>query len=425
MKSPSLLELEKIVTWSQPLVGLRLQEALVSDSDIVLGFYSRSGLLWLWADLNPIQPWLLPWSSLPFTPPARKTPMGLFLRAHFVGRTLTSVELSKEHGRVVELRFGAGPEEARLEFRLFPHGANFIAFDSDKKIAWRKPRPLSEPIGTTEVSPPRDLETLRSAWAGGRSRPSGAGKKTKATQDPKIRVQKEIEKKEKALAKVREELERKRQSPWRAAGEWMKSHQSLAVPGEWEPLIDRRRKLSWNIENCFTRAREIEGKVAGTENRVAVLQREIETLRSRLEGALPLAEKSAGPPRLSPIQNTDVRARTLKLDPFTVIAGKSAADNLKILRRARAWDLWFHLRDYPSQHAVLFRNKNETVRDDQLREVAAWFVREHFGAKLGDHRGEKFELIIAECRHVRPIKGDRLGRVTYRDERILIYQVPS
>jgi hypothetical protein len=81
------------------------------------------------------------------------------------------------------------------------------------------------------------------------------------------------------------------------------------------------------------------------------------------------------------------------------------------------------MRDFPSSHAVFFRNKGTKVGDAEFRQAAEWFIRNHFGPKAKEHSGEKFELIIAECRFVKPIKGDKIGRVTYRDERILIHQL--
>ncbi|NJL25746.1 MAG: hypothetical protein HC902_11610 [Calothrix sp. SM1_5_4] len=60
-----------------------------------------------------------------------------------------------------------------------------------------------------------------------------------------------------------------------------------------------------------------------------------------------------------------------------------------------------------------------------MQQVFAWFVKNHLGNKYSQSAGERFHVLVAECRHVRPIKGDKLGRVTYRDERVLIYRIPS
>src|SRR6185312_10554255 len=126
------------------------------------------------------------------------------------------------------------------------------------------------------------------------------------------------------------------------------------------------------------------------------------------------------------LNKMEAHGRTLHLsEDLTAVMGKSAADNMKILRRARAWDLWFHLRDFPSSHAVLFRNKSANVGDGKIFEVIGWFVRNHLGSKAAQHAGEKFDVVMTECRYVKPIRGDKIGRVTYHNERILIYQFPG
>ena len=417
MKAWTVSELEKIAGLLQPIVGSRLQEVKTAGNDIALGFYCEGSLLWLWIDLNNLRPTLLPWADLPLALKVQKSPLLLFLKAHFVNKALVKAELERELGRVVKLIFTG---DAYLELRLFPHGANLLAFAGGKRIAWEKPREVPAPSADFALNEPRTLEQLREDWLNWRG-PKAA--KPVKSEDPRLRIQKEIDKREKALGKVKDDLARKQDSPWKAVGDWLKEHQSLEVPKKWEPFVDRRRKLSWNIENSFTRARETEGKLTGTKKRIEILERELSEWRERLQSPHRLPATPA--PRSTPVDKLDVKGRSFKIGAMTLMTGKSAADNLKLLRKARAWDLWLHLRDYPSQHAILFRNKNEMVGDAQLYEAAEWFVRQHFGPKFADHRGEKVSLVIAECRHVRPIKGDRIGRVTYRDERILIYRVPS
>lgn len=428
MKAWTLIELENVVSSLEPLVGLRLQEVQTGASEVVLGFYSSSGVLWLWIDLHAIHPSLLPWTVLPRRPEVQKTPLQLFLRAHFVGRVLREVARPKALGRVVVLRFGANEDHLELEVRLFPHGRNLLARAGAKHISWQKPKELSPPSEATSVAqPPRCLEDLRQEWLRGQKVVRGGIAKKGGGVDVKARLQHEIEKKEKALGKVREELKRKQELPWRAIADWLKTHQSVQVPAEWEPFVDRRRKLAWNIEHCYTKARESDGKIVGTQKREELLLAEIGKLEQRIlqpeTQLLRQVESKKPQPSLAKIE---ARGRTLHLSDGTMaVMGKSAVDNLKILRKARAWDLWFHMRDYPSSHAVLFRNKGAKTTDAQLLEVVGWFVRNHLGEKASAHAGEKFDVAIAECRFVRPVKGDKIGRVTYHDERVLIYQFPG
>ncbi|MBX3023191.1 MAG: hypothetical protein KF799_16070 [Bdellovibrionales bacterium] len=424
MKAWTIAELENVVASLQPLVGTRLQEVQTAESDVILGFYSADGLLWLWTDLNAIRPCLLPWSELPLRLKSQKSPLHLFLRAHFANRVLREVYMQEGEGRVVHLVFGGAGEEGRaeLEIRIFPHGRNVLARAGGKQVAWQKPKEMTGAPETEPTHlPKRTLDVLREQWLQVRQVKTAKGN----PQDVKQRLRKDLERKEKAYLKVQEELARKRDMPWKAVGDWLKANQSLNVPTEWEPFVDKRRKLAWNIEQAYTKARDLEGKSFGTEQRLEVLRKDMERVRQMLDK--PAAELPMEPekPLARPLKDLEAQGRTLRLsDELMAVSGKSAADNLKLLRKARAWDLWIHLRDYPSSHAILFRNKNSKVSDAVLQQVFAWFVRNHLGNKFSQAKGERFHILVAECRHVRPIKGDKLGRVNFQDERVLIYRVP-
>ncbi len=423
MKAWTVSEFDNVVSTLKPLIGSRLQEVQTSDADLVLGFYTSKGVLWLWIDLNALSPCLLPWTQLPLLLALRKSPLNLFLRAHFRDRVLRSVERVESEGRVILMKFGKEGDHLQLELRLFPHARNVLAQTADKKIAWQKPKDLPESGGERVSLQSRSLEELREEWLAFRGG-KGKSKGVKSTKDVKTRLENELEKKKKALIKVQDELAAKRDTPWKSVGAWLKQNQNLNVPREWEPFVDKRRKLSWNIEQCFTKAREIEGKLFGTEKRLEILKNEIAKLEDRLSKPITTTAFERAPNK--PILDGATQGRTLKLsDELTLISGKSAADNLKLLRKARAWDWWFHLRDSPSSHAILFRNKNAVVSDQAVQQVLEWYVRQHLGAKFKQHAGEKFEILIAECRHVKPIKGDRLGRVTYHFERVVTYRIPS
>jgi len=419
VKAWTVAELDNVVASLRALLGARLQEIRTLGGDLALGFYSDGALLWLWVDLNAIRPALLPWSELPLPLNNKKSPVNLFLRAHFINRPLLTVERDQRWGRVVRMGFG---EDFDLELRLFPHGANFLARAGGKSISWDKPEPLQEPVAGSREGPARGLDELREQWLGARG---GGPSKKNAKNDPVQRVRLELERKKKALAKVEQEFQRKTELPWREVGLWLKEKQSLAVPSEWAPFVDKRRKLSWNIEQAFTKARDVEGKLFGTEQRRKLLVEEIARLEKELEK--PVAHMALKPeaPKFEPLKNSGVDARTLRInEELMAVAGKNAADNLKLLRKARAWDFWLHLRDEPGSHVILFRNKSTSVSDAVLRQVIEWFIKLQFGAKIGRHSKEKMPVIVTECRHVRPIKGDKLGRVNYHNERILIYQVP-
>ena len=75
MKALSVSELNNIVATLVPLHGARLQEVQTTANDVVLGFYNRPGLLWLWLDMHAVRPALLPWTELPLRLKWNKTPL--------------------------------------------------------------------------------------------------------------------------------------------------------------------------------------------------------------------------------------------------------------------------------------------------------------------------------------------------------------
>ena len=121
------------------------------------------------------------------------------------------------------------------------------------------------------------------------------------------------------------------------------------------------------------------------------------------------------------MQKTEARGRKLHLASGALAyCGRSASDNLALLRQARAWDYWFHLRDYPGAHAIIHRQRDQEISEKELQQVAEWVVKESVSSKsILD--GQKLAVVIVECRFVRPIKGDRLGRVTYHSEKTLSF----
>ncbi|MNT80503.1 hypothetical protein D3C72_2199710 [compost metagenome] len=95
--------------------------------------------------------------------------------------------------------------------------------------------------------------------------------------------------------------------------------------------------------------------------------------------------------------------------------GKSAADNLALLRQAKAWDFWLHLKDFPGAHAIVHRKRDQLIPDNELLQVSEWLAHESLSEK-SLYPGQKLAVVVVETRFVRPIKGDKLGRVTYHSE---------
>jgi predicted ribosome quality control (RQC) complex YloA/Tae2 family protein len=101
-------------------------------------------------------------------------------------------------------------------------------------------------------------------------------------------------------------------------------------------------------------------------------------------------------------------------DGFTILVGKNARQNEEItFKRAKAEDLWLHVRDYAGAHVVIVRAGRE-VLESTLREAAA------LAAQFSQARDEgSVEVIVAPRKNVHRVRGGRPGMVNVRDERTI------
>lgn len=487
----SLAELERIASGLQDLVGAQIQDCVQTPSELGLAFYHEREMLWLWFDLHPRRPLVI---RIHGKPPHRKKitrPLLLFLRSRFLGRRLESVRADLVQGRVLILAFhraadelserdGSDPLEKNppvIEARLFPHGQNIIARDGVKVVAERKPKESPSPTGAgvgagtgmgagagAEDETGRTWEVIEDQWRA-EQRAATAFKGVKAAaQDAAVierEWQKAIEKKGKALDRMHEELKEKLETADVDAriGEWLKSQGHVGGfdhgseswsgnwssrwpsdwpndwPEKWKERIDSSQSLSWNIQECFHRAKESARKTAGTRARLEQVERELAELRARGPAAFAESlDKGRGRSAATPhgraisggadaenlLARAEARGRRLRIgEDLEVYIGKSAADNLALLRRAQPFDYWLHLRDQPGSHAIMRRSRGRVVTDVEFVQAGRWVVEQSLGKRATELKGERHDLLIVECRFVRPIKGDRLGRVNYTHDRVL------
>ncbi|HAG92228.1 MAG TPA: hypothetical protein DCL41_10160 [Bdellovibrionales bacterium] len=413
------------------LKGGRLQNVLTRLQDVVFEFYFHRNLYYLWFDDNKLRPVLSFWTERPHLTLRKKTsPILLFLKAHFLGETLVDVQFDPKMGRKILLKFS---NHKSLEFRIFPHGQNLIAKTQENSLSLHKVKELQamESI-PSEDEDLRSVEAFSLEWLVSRKPLKLAGKKQnlgESSNAPKSSAQKTFEKKQKslkrAIEKVSQELEKKESDPWGEVAQWLKSHSNWeSLPKEFEVFVDKRKSVHKNMDLLFAKSKDTKRKLEGTKSRLESLKKNLKTLEEK--GYASLEKKTAQGSQKSldrPLRG-DVKARTLKLTPeIKVVCGRSAKDNLSLLRQAKAWDLWFHLKDQPSSHAIAFLPKSKSLTPAQIEKVIQWFFKETFGAKFKNEIGLKHTVLIAECRFVKPIRGDRIGRVQYRNEKVFVREV--
>jgi len=408
MKPLNEYEVENIVQELTELIGGRLQAVESTDHELGLGLYHNSEIHWLWIDLTPSNPVVLHLKELPQRE-FKKTPLQLFFSAHGKGLRLNALHRDEGAGRVVHFAFGSAPDPFYVEVRLFPHGENVIATKGSKRISYSKIQDLKPLKKTQDVMMVRSLEQIKREWMDQKS--------NKAEANPARKVR-QLEKKKEGLRKLKEDLaDKQRFQSFSEFGEWLKENQTLQVPEKFSDLVGRKLTLSENIEAAFSKAKSLKHKMEENQNRILELEKEIQRLEHEVAGgpeAKPLGQTQE--PRERKLQTekrkaSGARYRTLKLEaPFEAYMGRSAKDNLLILREAQGWDIWLHLRDSPGAHVIIRRPKSKVVPTNILDQVVLWLVKETASKKFA--KGDIVEVQMQEARFVRPIKGDKLGRVT-------------
>ncbi|MFS4460910.1 DUF814 domain-containing protein [Bdellovibrio sp. HCB2-146] len=414
MKALTQQELRNFVLEMAPILkGAQLQEIVANDRGLALSFQAGA-TYWLVLDLVPNSPMMLLFEKhCPFKKSPKTKPVALFLNSHARNLYLQDLVIEEKWGRVVKLAFKNTQKECEVEVHLIPKQSNLIVRTEGKQIAWEKPLELREAPVVENPPEPRSFEAIHNEWL---AQQQGA---QKPSLDPQAQWekqrQKDIEKKQKALVDIEKQLEAEKEKLWIEAGQYLKTHGTLDVPEHLKSFVNASESLSWNIENTFSKAKQLAGKKEGAKERLEILKKEIEALeKARFQ------DKKPAKTNLDDLmKKTDARGRKLTLPSGAVAyCGKSAADNLALLRQAKAWDYWLHLKDYPGAHAILHRQRDQKVEDSEIQEVAAWVARESLSSK-SLMLGQKVAVVIVECRFVRPIKGDKLGRVTYHSERTL------
>ncbi|MBS1971079.1 MAG: DUF814 domain-containing protein [Bdellovibrionales bacterium] len=420
MKAMSLLELRTLVTELGSLLeDAQLQDVISNDRGLALGFRGTQHF-WLTLDMNPSNPFCLVFADYcPFKKGSKPKPIALFLNSHGKNLYFRKIWLAEDYGRVLHIELANSQKVCELKLILIPRQANMLVESEGKSIAWEKPRELQVQTETGELPEPRDIGEIHEEWLAefqGGARPSI---------DPRAQWEKkktkDLEKKRKALEEIERTLAENSSEKYYELGSYLKSispedFTPKKVPTEWHGLLDFKQKLFANIEMVFEKGKQAANKVQGTEERRKILVEEIVKLeKSTFESSQ--RDQGARPKVDDLMKNTEAKGRKLHLESGAIVyCGKSAADNLALLRRAKAWDYWLHLKDYPGAHAIVHRSRDQELPFEELQKAALWVLKESLSSKTF-MPGEKYAVVIVECRFVRPIKGDKLGRVTYHSEK--------
>lgn len=428
MKTPSFLELKTLVEYlSDELVDAQLQDVTGSDEGIVLSFYrfeKEPKMAYLVFDPDKPFPFLGLYTDNPWPNLKKSKPVILFLKAHAKNHRFKSCEVFEELGRVVKIQMG---EDCKIEFRLIPKQANIIVTSGNKSISWY---PVNE-LAANDLSYTKaeDEEEIRSVhymfnqWLLRRGKNSKSENKNTVSPFEKWKKsrEKDLAKKQKALVSIQDQIQKMKSEEWAKVGEFLKENNLRALPPEWSIYVDFKKTASVNMQNCFAKAKAAKAKLGGAEERLKIIKSEITSISDISEEKFNEYLKRQQKKTTTGQRPVDGKLRKIHIEASSLTAymGKSAADNMDLLRRSKPHDIWMHLKDYPSSHAIIHRQKTQKISDEDIKKIATWLLNESLSDKQRQ-LGGKFSVVSVECRHVKPIKGDKLGRVSYHNAREIL-----
>jgi len=188
------------------------------------------------------------------------------------------------------------------------------------------------------------------------------------------------------------------------------------VPDPWDPArtlriaLDPKARPGENLERLYRKVRRVE------VTREALVRRREEARREAEAGAPPGAgaDGAQGQARQGTAPTGPFR-RYVSSDGWSIWVGRNGAENDRLLREARPWDLWFHARESPGAHVLLRKPGKEARPPDRTLAEAAGLA-----ALYSRRRGEgSAEVMVAEVSRVRKPKGAGRGRVVVAGERTL------
>lgn len=446
MKTPSFFEFQTLVeSISDDLIGAQLQEVQTCEDGLVLVLYryvKSPKTVYLVFDLDIPFPFVGLFHENPWNRIKKVKPVGLFINSNVKNLILNAVHLKSEFGRVVQFVFGPAENQAVIEFRMIPKQTNLIVTKEKKSISWYPKKELTSHVVSQDENLESDEEIrsipfILNSWL---QRRGVKNQKQKAdspsafnltAQNPfekwKLQKQKDISKKKKALDAIKLQIQQYLETPWLEIGEHLKTYGNSNLKPEWPQYLDFDQTVTQNMQNCFAKAKAAKVKIIGAESRLKLIQQELVVLQDLSENAFQAYLEKSNQKQNQKAKNSRVvegRFRKLSLDDVNLICymGKSAKDNIDLLRRAKAWDYWIHLKDYPSAHAIIHRQKDQNISQATILKVSDWLIKESLNEKKM-MKGSKFAVVYVECRHVRPIKGDKLGRVTYHEAREILIAI--
>ncbi|PSR29985.1 MAG: hypothetical protein C7B47_01355 [Sulfobacillus thermosulfidooxidans] len=220
---------------------------------------------------------------------------------------------------------------------------------------------------------------------------------------------------------------------WLAYQYQFKNHHELTIPSFADPsrlvtlVLPEDKTPAEMAEQCYRLYKKAKSRVAASSRLAEILREEL----THAEQSLNLAQQNhpisyyrdqlkqvASPARSKQLENQPFR-RFVSTGGFDIFVGRNREENQELtMRRARPDDLWFHVKQAPGSHVVLFSGKRQPNLEDLLdaAHLAAYYSpAKHSSTVAVDYTKRKF---------VRKRPHADMGQVLYEREKTL-YVTPD
>ncbi len=170
-------------------------------------------------------------------------------------------------------------------------------------------------------------------------------------------------------------------------------------------LFAKAKKLRQKAANIHIQRENIEEKLKFLAKKRAIIQRA--KTPEQIELLFPKRAKSKS--------KKEKNYEKFVIDGFGVYVGKNKRGNVELLKKAKANDVWLHLKDLPSAHVIVATNKQNLPAHilEQAAKLCAQFSVEHPGKYLVDY---------TQRRNVKPKEGANVKYVKYKTIPVTIEQ---
>lgn len=372
-------DLYKILEEVIQLKGSNLQRvSRWSENRYELVFFFQKKTRNIIIDLAAARPFFL---STDQTGPKSKaaSPILNFLKAHFLNKNLTALEIAQKPNRQLKLAF----EDADLVFKCWPHGVHLNLQCQGKRVQSSKDK---EPQVSTAFIEPDLVE----GWAFNDEICSHF-------LDAKVnlpKVSSKLEKLQRALAKIDDGLQSESDSDKQLIAE----------------LTQKANTASGReLDSIFAKIKKVKTKDLIRRTRRSEVLDEIANIKTA-----PQTE-----PLPAPKKGLVFKGLKAKLDDqWDLWVGRSAAQNDELIKQGSPHHFWLHLRDYPGAHGLILGPTKKEPPFAIIEKACLIVAIISQTRKRQFREGESLDFIVTPKKFVKKKRGSPAGQVWVERESV-------